>query len=163
MWELQIDGGPAWSSMSGGLAFAPGGSQGARPVLLVADDGKDAVHVVDVVGRVHLGYLADPGSIAGPRGVAVSAAAHLVAVSSRGRMVPYGHVSLYRGRAGGCEWDLVRVIGRGLLALSRPLLSRPSGLRFTGDGAMLAVAASVGAAMRVMAIIIARFMAATPA
>ena len=62
------------SGVSGYLAFTPpttttsGSSSGARPLLLVTDAGHDAVHVVDVVGRTHAGYLASPGSIAGPRG-----------------------------------------------------------------------------------------------
>jgi hypothetical protein len=70
---------------SGYLAFtasdnSPSGS--ARPMLLVTDAGQDAVHVVDVVGQTHAGYLAPPGSIAGPRGVAASGTSPLVAVSA---------------------------------------------------------------------------------
>ncbi len=75
---------------SGYLAFTPltttttsGSSRSsARPLLLVTDHGHDAVHVVDVVGGSHAGYLASPGSIAGPRGVAASGASPLVAVSA---------------------------------------------------------------------------------
>jgi hypothetical protein len=53
--------------MSGWMAFT--GPATSR-LLLVTDAGHDAVHVIDVVGRAHVGYVAAPGTIAGPRGVA---------------------------------------------------------------------------------------------
>jgi hypothetical protein len=40
-------------------------------LLLVPDIGNGAVHVVDVLARVHVGYVEAPGTIAGPRCVAV--------------------------------------------------------------------------------------------
>jgi hypothetical protein len=49
-------------------------------LLLVTDAGHDAVHVIDVARQVHVGYVAAPGTIAGPRGVA--ARGSLVAVSA---------------------------------------------------------------------------------
>jgi hypothetical protein len=49
-------------------------------LLLLTDAGHDAVHVIDVVSRVHAGYVAAPGTIAGPRGVAAKGS--LVAVST---------------------------------------------------------------------------------
>ncbi len=55
---------------SGWMAFA--GPAASRALLLTAA-GQDAVHVIDVVARVHLGYVAAPGTIAGPRGVAARA------------------------------------------------------------------------------------------
>ncbi len=61
---------------SGWMAFT--GPATAR-LLLVTNAGHDAVHVIDVVGRVHVGYVAAPGAIDGPRGVA--ARGSLVAVS----------------------------------------------------------------------------------
>jgi hypothetical protein len=66
------------------LAFtAPVLGSTSRPLLLATDAGADAVHIVDVVGRSHVGYVAPPGSIAGPRGVAASGASpQLVAVSA---------------------------------------------------------------------------------
>ncbi len=63
---------------SGCLAFTPpttvsgGDCSSARPLLLVPDAGHDAVHLVDVLTRTHAGYLASPGSIPGPRGVAAT-------------------------------------------------------------------------------------------
>ncbi len=82
----------------------------ARLLLLVTDAGHDAVHLVNVVGRTHAGYLAPPGSIAGPWGVAASGRSPLVAVSvwrktSSGDQV----VVVYRGS--GTVWEVVRVIG----------------------------------------------------
>jgi hypothetical protein len=137
-------------SSSGYLAFTPpattsgSDSDSARPLLLVTDAGHDAVHLVDVVGRSHAGYLASPGSIAGPRGVAATSSsdgAVLVAVSAwkeghRGDHV----VVVYKGS--GAVWEAVRVIGDGF---SRPgrrdgQLSKPYGLRFSGDGSAICVA-----------------------
>ena len=54
-------------SVSGWMAFT---GPATSPLLLVTDAGHDAVHVIDVVGRVRAGYVAAPGTIAGPRGVA---------------------------------------------------------------------------------------------
>ena len=71
---------------SGYLAFTTtttsGSSSSARPLLLVTDAGHLAVHLVDVVGGTHAGYVAAPGSIAGPRGVAASGVSPLAAVSA---------------------------------------------------------------------------------
>ncbi len=49
-------------------------------LLLLTDAGHDAVHVIDVAEGLHVGYVAAPGTIAGPRGVA--ARDSLVAVSA---------------------------------------------------------------------------------
>ena len=56
------------------IAFTTPQPTGAspRPTLLVADIGNDRVQEVDVVDRVHVGYLYPPGAIAGPRAVAAS-------------------------------------------------------------------------------------------
>ena len=51
------------AGFSGHLAFS--GPATAR-LFLVTDAGHDVVHVIDVVGRVHVGYVAAPGTIAGP-------------------------------------------------------------------------------------------------
>ncbi len=133
---------------SGYLAFTPpttptsgGSSSSARPLLLVTDVGHDAVHLVDVVGRSHAGYLASPGSIAGPRGVAASGASPLVAVSAWKKEDSGEHVVVvYRGT--GAVWEAVRVIGGGL---GRPgsrdgQLKGPCGLRLSGDGSGICVA-----------------------
>jgi len=132
---------------SGYLAFtpppgAPSGGSSAHPLLLVADAGHDAVHLIDVVKRSHAGYLASPGSLSGPQGVAASAAApDLVAVTSWKTMGAGEHVvMLYRG--GGVVWEAVRVIGGGFGSHGDAVgqLSFPSGLRFSGDGTMICVA-----------------------
>ena len=105
---------------SGYLAFTPAAStttascrtSDGRPLLLVADAGHDAVHLVDVVARRHAGYLAPPGSVAGPRGVAASGTAPLVAVSVWKTASSGDHVVVvYRGS--GAVWEAVRVIGGG--------------------------------------------------
>jgi hypothetical protein len=132
---------------SGYLAFTPPGAttSGSRssacPVLLVTDAGHDAVHVVDVVGGTHVGYLASPGSIAGPRGVAASGTSPLVAISAWKEDDSGDHVVLvYRGS--GAVWEAVRVIGGGLggPGSGDGQLSMPMGLRISGDGSSICVA-----------------------
>ncbi len=132
---------------SGYLAFTPsttascGVSSNARPLLLVTDAGANAVHVVDVVGRSHAGYLAPPGTINGPRGVAASGTSPLVAVSAWKKYDSDDHVVVvYRGS--GAVWEAARVIGGGF---GRPgprdgQLSMPYGLWFTRDGSAVCVA-----------------------
>jgi hypothetical protein len=136
---------------SGYLAFTPAVPSGAatvaadgsaRPLLLVTDAGHGAVHLVDVVGRAHAGYLAAPGSIAGPRGVAACGApSGLLTVAVGTWMSPdcEDHVvRLYSGRGG--AWELVRVVGEGLGHLPEGgKLSMPRGLRLTRDGTSLCV------------------------
>ena len=97
------------------------------------------VHTVDVVSRAHVGYVAAPGSIAGPRGVA--ARENLVAVSAWIRLDSGDHVvHLYqRGTGGGALWVHVRVIGGGF-GHSDGQLKRHNGLRFSADGTAICVA-----------------------
>jgi hypothetical protein len=143
--------GDGWHS--GYLAFTPptttatttsgssGSSSSARPLLLVTDVGHDAVHLVDVVGRSHTGYVASPGSIAGPRGVVASGALPLVAVSAWKRPSSGDHVVVvYRGS--GTVWEAVQVIGGGFGAPGPRdgQLRMPYGLRFSGDGSVICVA-----------------------
>jgi hypothetical protein len=131
---------------SGYLAFIPpttsgSSSSSARPLLVVTDGGHDAVHLVDVVGRSHAGYLAHPGSIAGPRGVAASGTSPLVAVSAWKKGGSGDHVVVvYRGS--GALWEAVRVIGGGFggPGSGDGQLARPHGLRFSGDGSTVCVA-----------------------
>jgi hypothetical protein len=76
-------------------------------LLLVTDAGHDAVHVIDVARQVHVGYVAAPGTIAGPRGVA--ARGYLVAVSAWKKARSGDHVvRLFEG--GGACWTAVRVL-----------------------------------------------------
>jgi hypothetical protein len=130
-----------FNGSSGRLAFTFPSSSGARPLLLVTDAGHDAVHLVDVMDQTHAGYLASPGSIAGPRGVAASEASYLVAVSAWKETDSGDNVVVvYRGS--GAVWEAVRVIGGGF---GGPRdrdgqLRRPHGLRFSGDGSTICVA-----------------------
>jgi hypothetical protein len=121
---------------SGWLAFT--GPAAAR-VLLVSDCGKGAVHVVDVVRLTHVGYVAAPGSISGPRGVA--ARGRLTAVSAFQRYNVGDHaVHLFEGS--GASWTPLRVLAGGFGAPG-PVdgqLNQPKGLRFSADGAHVAVA-----------------------
>ncbi len=137
---------------SGSLAFTTpttsstsGGPASGHPLLLVTDAGHDAVHLVDVVERTHVGYLAVPGSILGPRGVAASKGAPLVAVSARqgrrGGEGPSPHVVvLYQGS--GTVWEVIRVIGGGFggPGPADGQMSSPCGLRLSGDGSVICVA-----------------------
>jgi hypothetical protein len=121
---------------SGWMAFT--GPATSR-LLLLTDAGHDAVHVIDVVGRVHAGYVAAPGTIAGPRGVA--ARGSLVAVSAWEKHDSGDHVvRVFEGS--GAIWTVVRVVGGGFGRPGRAdgQLKVPHGLRFTGDGTGLAVA-----------------------
>jgi hypothetical protein len=121
---------------SGWMAFT--GPATSR-LLLVADAGLDAVHVVDVVDRVHAGYVAAPGTIAGPRGVA--ARGSLVAISAWIHWTLTGDHVVWVFEGSGAMWTAVRVVGGGFGSPGRAAgqLQRPMGLRFTGDGTGLAV------------------------
>ena len=97
------------------------------------------MHVVDVAARVHAGYVAVPGSIPGPQGVATRRS--LVAVTSWGVGMTGSHVvRLFEGA--GSVWTPLRVIGAGFGApgCANGQLERPLGLRFTADGTGLTVA-----------------------
>jgi DNA-binding beta-propeller fold protein YncE len=121
---------------SGWMAFT--GPATSR-LLLLTDTGHDAVHVIDVAGRVHAGYVAAPGTIAGPRGVA--ARGSLVAISVWKSFWQGDHVvRVFEGS--GAMWTAVRVVGGGFggPGSADGQLDRPRGLRFTGDGTGLAVA-----------------------
>ena len=133
---------------SGCLAFTPpppsSGSQILPHLLFVTDAGHNAVHIMDVRGGGnHVGYLAPPGSIAGPRGVAVSGVASLAAVSAWND-VDWGDrhmVFVYRG-SDGSHWTHVRTIGGGFGAPGPAdrQLRMPLGLRFSADGSAICVA-----------------------
>ena len=125
------------------LAFC--GPPSAR-LLLVTDAGSSAVHVVDVVRQLHVGYVAPPGSIAGPRGVA--ARGSQVAVSA---CTPWSNddptsdctehvVQLFEGSGG--SWTRLWVVGGGYPGPGGASLQLrdPCGLRFTSDGTGLVVA-----------------------
>jgi hypothetical protein len=108
-------------------------------LLLLTDAGHNCVHVIEVAGRVHVGYVAAPGIIAGPRGVA--ARGSLVAVSAWSCDDFGDHVvRLFAGS--GARWTAVRVVAGGFGAPGGVdgQLNRPYSLRFTGDGTGLVVA-----------------------
>jgi hypothetical protein len=123
---------------SGWMAFS---SPPTSHRLLVTDAGLDAVHVIDVVGKLHVGYVAAPGAVAGPRGVA--ARGSLVAVSAWKEVGAGDHVvRLFEEAPGpGCRWRALRVLagGFGGPGSADGQLECPFGLRFTADGAGVAV------------------------
>ncbi len=131
-----------FSGGGGRLAFtSPSSDSTSHPLLLATDAGHSAVHLVDVVGRTHAGYVAPPGSIAGPRGVAASGILPLVAVSAWKEFRSGDHVVVvYRGS--GSAWEAVRVIGGGFGSPGsrQGQLSMPHGLRFSRDGHGICVA-----------------------
>jgi hypothetical protein len=105
--------------LSGWMAFT--GSTAAARLLVVIDAGNRAVHVIDVVQGNHVGYVAAPGSIDEPRGVA--AWSTKVAVCCNGNTV-----RLHEGS--GETWSVMREIE----------MYSYFGLRFTDEGACLALA-----------------------
>jgi hypothetical protein len=128
--------------MGGGrLAFLPPTIPSGTPLLLITDGGHDAVHVIDVVGRAHVGYVASPGTIAGPRGVAVQGPGSLVAISAWRERDSGDHV-VHLFKCSGSAWEAVRVIGGGFGAPGSEdgQLHLPLGLRFSATGAMICVA-----------------------
>jgi hypothetical protein len=91
-----------------------------------------------LVGQVHVGHVAAPGTIAGPR--CVAAKGSLVAVSAWKKPDSGDHVvRLFEGS--GAMWTAVRVVagGFGGPGSADGQLHRPYGLRFTSDGTGLAV------------------------
>jgi hypothetical protein len=123
---------------SGWMAFT--GPATSR-LLVLTDAGHDAVHVIDVAGRVHVGYVAAPGTIGGPRGVA--ARGSLVAVSAWKELANGAHV-VRVFEASGASWTAVRKLAGvfGGPGGADGQLHCPFGLRFTADGTGLAVADS---------------------
>jgi hypothetical protein len=134
--KVGIMGGPTWLDplqfvftdddlvLSGCLAF----TDGAEQHLVVTDHGNKAVHLVDVVRQVHMGYVATPGTIVRPHGVA--ARGSLVAVTCWGP----GRDSVEVFRRTDPEWVPHRTIDGG------SHLRAPHGLRFTSDGRGVVVA-----------------------
>jgi hypothetical protein len=125
----------------GWLAFTPFTGHASSRLLLVTDAGNNAVHVLDVVGQEHVGYVAAPGATFVPRGIA--ARGSLAAVSTWKKGGSGDHVvRLFQGA--GASWSALRVLagGFGGPGCMDGQLSRPYGLRFTGEGGGLVVADS---------------------
>jgi hypothetical protein len=120
---------------SGKMAFVEGDTP-SKPLLLVTDAGQGAVHVIDVVGRRHAGYVGSLGSIPGAR--AVAARGPLAAVSS------WADAEDAENRVCLCErtesaWVVLRAVGAGRGGADGQYLF-PYDLRFTRDGHGLVVA-----------------------
>jgi hypothetical protein len=125
----------ATNCYSGYLAFMPSDGD-MEPIVVVTDAGNGAVHVVNVMDRAHLGYVARPGSISGPKGVA--AARDCVAVSAWTQFDTGSHIVRVYCRHES-EWRRWRDVGVDCGAYDHQLC-RPYGLRFSGDGAHVSVA-----------------------
>ena len=118
------------------MAFTVPHTAGAspRPTLLVADAFNDRVQEVDVVDRVHVGYLFPPGTLTNPVGVAVSST--VIAVSTTGRRTKANQwVHLFDAGTRDKLWSVGGPIGRGPRQLNGPC-----GLCLTADGVRVAVA-----------------------
>jgi hypothetical protein len=118
---------------SGCMAFTHGCDEAeaeATSTLLLVTDGSccGAVHVADVVRGAHVGYVAAPGTIRWPRGVATR--------QSRAAVSCWGSKAVRVFEGSGASWTAVRVIVGGN--------SWPSGLRFTADCSRLVVANDCG-------------------
>jgi len=103
-------------------------------LLLVSDCGRDAVHVIDVDHGTHVGYVAAPGTILRPRGVATKGS---LAAAIGARLCAYAleYAVYVFERSGDFTWTAARVIrcinGQGWWM--------PFGLRFCADGSELVV------------------------
>jgi DNA-binding beta-propeller fold protein YncE len=111
---------------------APSSGPGAaRPTLLVADCGNDRVQEVDVVARAHVGYLCPPGTLKEPFGVATSRT-HIAVTTCT---AVHGLAHLFDAVSRARLWTVGGLSGSGSRQLSGPF-----GVRFTADGARVAVA-----------------------
>ena len=129
-------GSKATDGYSGLLAFT---GPAASRRLLVTDAGHDTVHVIDVSARTHVGYAIAPGVVVRPRGVA--ARGDMIAVSAWATFYETEHaVHLFQGSD--TAWTPVRVLcgGFGRPGRARGQLNQPYGVRFSRDGAHVAVA-----------------------
>ena len=134
------------AGFSGSLACVPAPRAADSRLLLVTDHVLGAVHIVDVLSRTHTGFLAPPGSVDGPCGVAATGVGTqpLVAVSAWRSFTSLHHrVLLFTG--GGTTWHLLRTI------IDCPLLRAPCGLRFSRDGARIAAACLDGHCVALLA------------
>jgi hypothetical protein len=120
---------------SGCMAFADG-CEATTALLLVTDTGISGcgtVHVIDVVRGTHVGYVAAPGTIRSPQGVATQNS--LAAVSS--------HTSVRVFEGSGATWTSVRTI---------TVATNIGGLRFTADGLGLVVPEYYHGGLRVFSV-----------
>jgi hypothetical protein len=119
------------TGISGLMAF----TDGPEHHLLLTDSGNETVHVIDVAGRRHVGFVGGQGSIFGPRGVAASGDKAAVSCWERHRS-GWHTVRLYEGA--GARWECLWTVGAGF-GQGDGQLSTPYGLRFTTDGTGVAV------------------------
>jgi hypothetical protein len=122
LFEFDYDG------FSGLMAFT--GSTASTRFLVVTYAGHEAVHVVDVVLGKHVGYVACPGSVKEPKGVAARDGKVAVCVSN----YSWSQVHLYEGS--GDTWLAIRKLPFGLHT------GMCHGLQFTDDETALVVASS---------------------
>ena len=135
---------------SGYLAFV--GCTTSR-LLLVSDAGSEAVHVVDVVGRKHVGYVAAPGTIDGPKQIATRGSLVAVNVRPSSTGLPYtGEYKVVLFEGSGVSWMKVREVQN--LGCKRGCaderLYDSTGLRFTRDGTGLVVANNGSASVSIL-------------
>jgi hypothetical protein len=129
--------GDAENDPSGYLAFAEA-RDGYPPLLLITAPLHSSVHVVDVLGRRHLGFVGGRGTICTPRGVATHGS--LVAVCNWEMYGRGDHVVVLFEGAGGA-WTVLRTVGY-RYGGSPGQLRRPMGLRFSAGGSRVVVASN---------------------
>ena len=117
---------------SGCMAFTD--RDGITGLVLVTDFGNSAVHVIDVVHGTHVGYVAAPGTIMSPSGVATRNSLAAVSFCETAEAI---RVFENSDGIGESTWTPVRVI-------AHHGLDCPYGLRFTADGLRLVRAKTVG-------------------
>jgi hypothetical protein len=110
-----------------------------RRRLLVVENVRNLVHVIDVVGKVHEGYLAEAGIIQGPVGIAATES--MVAVSAWKYYHQRDHVVFLFG-GDGDKWTRIHMLktGFGAPGSAYGQLHCPHGVRFTADGTEVVVA-----------------------
>ncbi len=118
---------------SGRLAFTATDTCFGAPLLLVTDHGFDVVHVLDPETGAHMGHVAPPRFVLGPRGVATRG--RLVAMTSWTTFLPCdSRVTLFE-RSGVLLWTT-------LWSVSLPTMQGIDGIRISADGQRIVVAAA---------------------
>ncbi len=105
-------------------------SSDSNSTVVVTEAGKDAVHLLDIRRKRHVGHVCREGSIPGPRGVCASSCGRIVAVSIRRSGHPHAVHLFVRSAGPWCVWKQTKVVDVGLG-------TRPRSISFCQDNSTL--------------------------